>query len=407
MTIRLLALSNIMAPYRVALFNEVASQSEVDLHVAYIAESESNRSWRIDESAPRYPFTVLSGLHLRIGEEKTLHFSWGVPSLLNKFRPHVVFLGADLIGSNASWVLWYQCRKRGIPIIRYEARHWHAADAHGWRDVLFGFLIKRMDRYFVYSCLTKDYLMQKYGVPSTKIDIGYNVGDSKYFVERVQKLRADADFDAERSTYPSVLILFVGALNDRKNVTGLLDACGLIGPELRQTIGLLVVGDGPLREQLETKASTLEKVKVYFTGFLEGDDLARCFALADVFVLPSLSDAASIALGEALHCGLFAIASKRDGSAANFIQAGHNGWTVDPNEVRDIARAIRLSISAVQKEPGPNRRQRLAKTMADYTLEHYSQRLVGSVRRVMGIPGNDTASADQAVGQVDADNHRT
>lgn len=378
---RVLALSNIIAPYRVSLFNEVAAYPDVELHVGYLAESEPNRRWHVDTGTIRYPFTILPGLHLPLNHEKTLHFSWGVGTLLRRIRPDVLFLGTDLVGSTASWSAWLRCRMKQIPIIRYEARHWHAANTNRWRDWPYRFMIQRMDRYFVYSNATRNYLTQKYQIPPERIDTGYNVGDSRFFLDTVRRLAADPEVLRERASLPRVLLLFVGNLTERKNVHGLLQACRQLDAQLDFPIGLLIVGDGPLHHSLETEAAAFRNVSVRFTGFLQGDALARCFALADIFILPAFYDAASIALGEALHSGLFVIASSRDGSTGNFVVPGVNGNVIEPHDTASITEAVRKAVSIVSMTSAEERKTKIAQTMSNFTLDKYAERLVDAIRK--------------------------
>ena len=96
-SIRLLAFSNIIAPYRVAFFNEINRQADITLHVAYLARTEPNRSWTVNESDIRYPHSVIPGLHLNLRRDKTLHLNVGVCGLFGEFMPNIVFLGTDML----------------------------------------------------------------------------------------------------------------------------------------------------------------------------------------------------------------------------------------------------------------------------------------------------------------------
>lgn len=141
-SIRLLAFSNIIAPYRVAFFNEINRQADITLHVAYLARTEPNRSWTVNESDIRYPHSVIPGLHLNLRRDKTLHLNVGVCGLFGEFMPNIVFLGTDMLGSCASWQAWHLARRLGIPIIRYEARHAfaHAAE-NAIKKLIYGYFI--------------------------------------------------------------------------------------------------------------------------------------------------------------------------------------------------------------------------------------------------------------------------
>lgn len=104
--------------------------------------------------------------------------------------------------------------------------------------------------------------------------------------ERVAELAMDPMLDL-----PRPIFAYVGRVAVEKNIGAFLDL-DLPGSKL-------VVGDGPARAELEAKYPTAR-----FVGLREGEDLARAYAAADVFVFPSLTDTFGIVLLEALASGL-------------------------------------------------------------------------------------------------------
>lgn len=98
--------------------------------------------------------------------------------------------------------------------------------------------------------------------------------------------RDERFFDLERPIF-----LYAGRVAAEKNVEAFLDI-ELPGSKV-------VVGDGPLRARLEHRHP-----EVHFAGFRFGDDLARHYAGADVFVFPSRTDTFGIVMLEANASGL-------------------------------------------------------------------------------------------------------
>ncbi len=98
--------------------------------------------------------------------------------------------------------------------------------------------------------------------------------------------RADSVLDLPRPIY-----LYVGRVAIEKNVEAFL-ALTLAGTKV-------VAGDGPARVALEQKYPDVK-----FLGMQTGEDLARIYASADVFVFPSRTDTFGIVLLEALASGL-------------------------------------------------------------------------------------------------------
>ena len=130
------------------------------------------------------------------------------------------------------------------------------------------------------------------------------------------------------------VVLFVGRLIPLKNLDRLLEA--LRGIEATAVF----VGDGPLRDALESQARSLG-IPTVFTGRKDGPELAAWYDLADVVVLPSLQEAFGAVTGEALSAGCPVIVSSRAGSSF-LVSEGINGSVVDPEDTAALADALRL-----------------------------------------------------------------
>lgn len=100
----------------------------------------------------------------------------------------------------------------------------------------------------------------------------------------------------------------VGRFQEQKNHTFLLDIFAQIA-KMQENAKFVLVGDGPLREEMEQKAKQLGIAKqVIFTGVRE--DVANLMQMMDVFVFPSLFEGLGIVLVEAQAAGLPCFTSK-------------------------------------------------------------------------------------------------
>lgn len=127
------------------------------------------------------------------------------------------------------------------------------------------------------------------------------------------------------------VLLFVGRLAKEKTVERLREAvCGT------EDVSLAIVGDGPLRAQLE---QVFAGTPTTFIGFLGGEDLARAYASADVFVLPSQTETLGLVTLEAHASGLPVIAADSP-AAQELIRHGIDGLRYDPLIPGALARAV-------------------------------------------------------------------
>lgn len=97
----------------------------------------------------------------------------------------------------------------------------------------------------------------------------------------------------------------------------------------------MVVGDGPAREEIEDRLPNTT-----FTGFLEGDDLARAYASSDVFLFPSDTETFGNVTLEAMASGLPTVCARAAGSR-DLVNDGRTGRLCPPGDVSAFTEATR------------------------------------------------------------------
>lgn len=366
---RVVLITNIISPYRIPFLNYLNKGEKIELRVIYIASQEKNRMWRTYFNEINYSFDVLKGFNIAT-KYRTIHLNYGLISKLRAYMPDIMVIGTDILSSPVSWVSLLYARKHGIKLIRYESQHKYAiSHTGGSKRRIYSKYYSFFDSFFVYSGLTKEYLVSL-GVDPHIITVGYNVGDTDYFSQETEKYVRSCDYLSERAKYPEVIFLYAGRLASDKNIVNFLR----ILREFDYTdIGLFILGDGVLKKEVQKIANEFKKLRIYIEGFKQKNECIRYFSLADIFVLPSLFDRSSIVVSEALMSGLFTIGSKYDGSSVSFIRQGENGFIVDPKDELALRSAI---IKAYKlKKAGKLDRKRIRETMVAYTVEKYAERL--------------------------------
>jgi glycosyltransferase involved in cell wall biosynthesis len=139
---------------------------------------------------------------------------------------------------------------------------------------------------------------------------------------------------------PARFALFVGRLVREKGVFDLLRAYAQLAPSLREELGLVFVGDGTSRQQLERQAAEIYPGRIQFTGFLQREDLAAYYALAELFVLPTHSDPWGLVVNEAMACSLPVICSDAAGCGADLVEDGWNGLIFPAHDVAALGCAL-------------------------------------------------------------------
>ena len=176
-------------------------------------------------------------------------------------------------------------------------------------------------------------LVELYSVPQPKIEVipnGMSTGFGRPPESELAAFRAEHEL-------PDEYFLFVGTLQPRKNLDGLLHAYALIAGQVAWP--LIVVGAAgwmydPIFHLVRQLGIT-ERVR--FVGYAAGDELAYWYSSADVFVLPSLYEGFGLPVLEAMACGTPVVTSSRSSLAE---VAGDAAWLVDPERPQDIAAAL-------------------------------------------------------------------
>ena len=131
-------------------------------------------------------------------------------------------------------------------------------------------------------------------------------------------------------------ILFVGRLQARKRIDFLLRACTKLDSKPR----LVIVGDGPERQSLETLAQEIYPA-AEFIGAKHGAELKPYFTEADLFVLPGTG---GLAVQEAMSYGLPVIVAQGDGTQDDLVRQG-NGWQIPPGDFDALLNTMKDALS--------------------------------------------------------------
>ena len=140
-----------------------------------------------------------------------------------------------------------------------------------------------------------------------------------------------------------IRFIFIGRLEEVKNPIGLLRAFHMLLSE-HQDIELTYVGEGQQREEIELYIKT-HNISEYVSCMGFSSNPLSIALEHDVVVQPSHSEGFSLALVEAMSCGLPAIVTPV-GSAVELIENNINGWIVSSSEDQAIFEGLKKSLEA-------------------------------------------------------------
>jgi len=195
-------------------------------------------------------------------------------------------------------------------------------------------------------------------VPSVGIDPGEFAHPSPQTVRAWYHIPADAP-----------LLLFVGRLAREKGVPLLLEVAAAL-PE----VWLLLVGDGPERQDLQAQAQRLGLgERVVFAGELDHGHVVDALYACDLFVFPSQTETLGLAVLEAMAAGRVVVAVQ-GGAMPDIVRDGETGRVVPP-EPEALRRAIANLLAAPEQRHAWGARAQAA--AAAYRQDRVLEQLLG------------------------------
>lgn len=380
---RIALVTNIPRPYRIPLYEGLgravqAAQGEFKVFFYSNPERHVRRETTHSEGVA-YHYVNARSLEFHVKYDQLLSFPIGLIPLLRQFRPHLLISGAFGIPGSLSWLY---TRLHKIPYIQWSGATLARA-GKGLSPSVQGFLARRADACITYGTAAREYLVAK-KAPHSHLVVGMNTVDTQFFTQASIMARDEVSKFKEAHNLRGVNFLYVGNLFQLKGVSYALEALRPL-----QEIGdyhFHVVGKGPQCEELQQQAETSGLTqRVHFWGAQPPEKIPFYYALADVFVFPSLYDVWGLVLNEAMACGLPVIASSVAGATRDLVVDGENGFVIDPRNEAQFTEALRrlLLDADLRRQMG----QRAAATIqAKATIQHSVQAFMQAIQLAFEHP---------------------
>ena len=381
---RLVILTEIISPYRIPLFNTLAENAEVDLHVIFLAETDPTlRQWQVYKDEIHFSYEVLPSWRQRLGRYNML-LNLGVTRALAARGPDVILCG----GYNyvASWQALRWARAHRIPFVLWsESNAKDLRRGHAMVEFLKSLFLRKCSGFVVPGRAAQEYLCADKKIAENAFFTAPNAVDNDLFAAGASAARQNADYLRRGLSLPKRYFLFTGRLVREKGVFELLAAYAKLTESMRQQVGLVFVGDGASRQQLEEQAASISPGAILFAGFAQREQLAIYYGLAEVLILPTYADTWGLVVNEAMACGLPVILSHAAGCAPELVRESWNGLLVAPRDVASLTFAIRSL--ADQPDLSATMGANSAKHIAHYSPSEWSSGIARMVQAEAGERG--------------------
>ncbi len=334
---RILIIHNqLWAHYKSRLFAGIYEElqrnyPDAAFRVVHIALYESARKTMQSDSSVEYayPYEVLFRKSL---DEVGL---WSRVTALfrefRKFRPTV--LNVTGYADWAQVALMFYARLSGVKVVLSSESSAKDHQRSGYKEQVKRWIAAAAHACFCFGKSSAQYLMSL-GVPEAAIPVkNAAVIDDTLVAATYRKAR-------EQYTGADYFI-YTGRLAAEKNLLLLLEAYAALVDRTSTDWGLLIVGDGPQRQELEMWAERRCPGRVRFTGGVPWYEVPGWLARATVLVLPSKSEPWGLVVNEALVCGMPVIVSERCGCVEDLVENGKNGFVFNPEDRESLIAHMR------------------------------------------------------------------
>jgi glycosyltransferase involved in cell wall biosynthesis len=345
-------LTNTPSPYQVELFSAIPRDGRCNLVVRFMRQIHRGQLWRAGPD-PAFRFKVLCGMGPSLWSD-AFRFHPGAfwECLFGKFDLFVLsgqytsltFVACAflLCLRRQPWVMWLEqpwpedYRPLWTRSISARSRF-----ARSIRARALSSLLRHTHRVFCIGTSAVEAYHRRGASPDKLVCIPYCCNTDRYRSADAAAVRAIRErYHLDGKT----VFLFSGQLIERKGVDILLRAFGELAKS-RRDIAVIILGDGPLRQSLDSFVSQDFRDLVHFVGHVEQSELPPYFHAAHVFVLPSRHDGWGVVINEACAAGLPVISTSAAGAARDLVVDGVNGFVLPRDDVAGLTDKMSFFVS--------------------------------------------------------------
>jgi glycosyltransferase involved in cell wall biosynthesis len=333
--LRLLVVIVNLVPYHVARWTAVAEAG----HQVTVLQRRAGDPFAVlatdAEQAPFQLHTLADPLVGGVSWQRQL-VAW-----IDRLNPQVLVISGYSFPESLAALL--VAADRGLPVVVCSESNSHDAPRRPWTEFFKRRVLSLAQAGLVGGEPQASYL-QQLGVPPEAIFRGYNAVDNDHFAT-AHHWRFQGEQARNQFGLPPRYLLAVTRFTEKKNLHRLIEGYALWRRHAsleQQQLSLVILGDGPLRAQLEDQVAALGlQHSVQLPGPCSYSELPIRYGLAEAFIHASTVEQWGLVVNEAMAAGLPVLASSTCGCAPELVQPGVTGLRFDPYTSASIAAAIR------------------------------------------------------------------
>lgn len=349
--------TNIPVPYRIPIFNIINSILGKNFLVIYAARKEPNRLWDLGNLDFNHIF-----LEENI-EEKQDGFNYVHNN--KDILKHLISFSPDYIittGFNPTHLYAYLYSKI------FFKKHIY------WSD---GTIFTEKNLTWKHELLRKIIFNTTYSFlgPSNdnkKLYMSYGINENKIFKTHlcVDNNRFDNSMSFTDRKYD---LIFSGQFIDIKQPIFFLNIVEEIS--FKKKLNILIIGDGPLKEEIITKLNKITNITYNYPGFVSQEELPYYYSMSRIFLFTTKLDAWGVVANESLASGTPVIVTPYAGVANDLVKDNVNGFVLDINKELWSEKIIEILDNETLWE---NLSKKAKLSVSDYTFKNAAEGILNS-----------------------------
>ncbi len=325
--LRVAVLTNILQPYRVAVFRELERQC-ASLQVLVSNPIEE----AVAASAGQLQVVLQRSLNLKI------QFPYDAITQLRRFRPEVIVSGE--LGLRTLQASVYRQLAPACRLVIWATLSEISEQARGIvRNILRPILLRSADAVIVNGRSGARYV-ERLGTPKERVFCAPQTTDVACFL-KIPGVRSEPN--RRRLLYSGRLIEVKGLLPFLSHLVNWANA------HTDTHVDFSIVGDGPLRAALAA-FPVPRNLSLRLLGHVPYHRLPEVYAHGGILVLPTLADEWGMVVVEGMASGLPILGSLYSQAVEELVVNRHTGWTFRPDDVNEVKSALDRALSAPLEE---------------------------------------------------------
>ena len=302
---KILLIHNIIAPYRIPLFDKISEIHE--LKVLFIEKIDEKRLWNQNADSLNFDYSYLNTDYIKIFGRKffflnsnKINYNYDyiiVPDEPKYFQiSYMLIKSCRKINPNSKIILWTPNFKFYSPFNNFILDSLLIFLLNNFRKF---FLYNSVDAFWTYGKYSSKYIHSKFNIDNSKIYSGLQ-GMSKKLINFDKKIDIEKRFNENK-------ILFLGYISKRKGLNLLVNAfLALCNEKKYSNLSLHIIGN---------QNSTLKKIlnnsnNIFYEGYLEGYEKFKLMNKCKLLVVPSYYDPWAWVTNEAMSIGIPVVLSE-------------------------------------------------------------------------------------------------